>query len=144
MKLQKPLTVANRLPAPELRSLFTKHSDEASAKYDSLAQSLRATLGEIQSLQKELLSRNPSLCEPASLSRGTKRGLEEKQLDDPVQLHEHIMPLLDPVIEKWQAKTQIASGGAAGKKFRALNQVRIITPAFLLVAELRVVGECAS
>lgn len=136
MKLQKPLAIANRLPGPESRSLFTKHSNEASTKYDALAQSLRATLGEIQSLQKELLSRNPNLCEPATASRGTKRALEEKQLDDPVQLHEHIMPLLDPVIEKWQAKTQIASGGAAGKKFRALNQVRIRASA-LLVAEMR-------
>ena len=58
--------------------------------------------------------------------RGAKRLLDEDLPDDPVEMHERLMPFLDPVIAKWQLKTQSAAGGGiGGKRFRALNQVRI-------------------
>lgn len=128
MKLQKPLAAANRLPAPEARTLFMAHNEQISSGYETLAEQLRSTLDEIQSLQKELITRNPTFCEPASLARGSKRLLDADLPDDPVEMHELVMPFLDPVIEKWQLKTQIAAGGGiGGKRFRALNQVLVGT-----------------
>lgn len=125
MKLQKIMLAGNRLPEPDARTVFVKHDAQVAERYDDVAARLRGVCDEITNLQHALLRSNPSLCESATPTVGKKRLLDTTDLpDDPIKLHEHILPFLDPVIDKWQTKTQIASGGSAPKKFRALNQVR--------------------
>lgn len=126
MKLQKPLGIATRLPGPTARALFVAYNEQVATKYDTVAAKLRSTMEEIHALQAALLTKNASLCESPAVAegKGRKRLLDQDLPADPVQLHEHLVPFIDPVIDKWQHKTQIASGGVAGKKFRALNQVR--------------------
>ncbi|KAL0007584.1 hypothetical protein SO802_009086, partial [Lithocarpus litseifolius] len=133
--VQKAFSSANRLPQEPVRSSFCNSDEGVNTAYSDLITSSKNTLNSLLELQEALLEKNPSVAESSdgNSERSSKHSEASKNLNVEgdedwsrvSQLHLRIASFRDKSIDKWQRKTEVATGAAAIKgKLHAFNQVR--------------------
>ncbi|KAJ3162782.1 hypothetical protein HDU86_003756 [Geranomyces michiganensis] len=143
IRIQRAVTVANRLPKPDLYSAFEASSSDSQTAINDASQELVALVDDLIDLRTALISQNPAVqplyAEGSPLTISPFSGEEVRSLkrkrdqDDPVALLEAVWadvqpldaqftPFRDQTIDKWNSKVQVATGIPLQKKFKAINQ----------------------
>ncbi|XP_023881706.2 LOW QUALITY PROTEIN: uncharacterized protein LOC111994078 [Quercus suber] len=130
--VQKAFSSANRLPQEPIRSSFCNSDEGVNTAYSDLITSSKNTLDSLLELQEALLEKNPSVAESSdgNSERSSKHSEASKNSNAEgdewsrvSQLHLRIASFRDKSIDKWQRKTEVATGAAAIKgKLHAFNQ----------------------
>ncbi|KAL4600036.1 hypothetical protein ACB092_11G169000 [Castanea dentata] len=131
--VQKAFSSANRLPQEPIRSSFCNSDEGVNTAYSDLLTSSKNTLDSLLELQEALLEKNPSIAESSdgNSERSSKHSEASKNSNVEgdedwsrvSQLHLRIASFRDKSIDKWQRKTEVATGAAAIKgKLHAFNQ----------------------
>ncbi|KAF3963038.1 hypothetical protein CMV_012528 [Castanea mollissima] len=131
--VQKAFSSANRLPQEPVRSSFCNSDEGVNTAYLDLITSSKNTLDSLLELQEALLEKNPSVAESSDgkSERSSKHSEASKNSNVEgdedwsrvSQLHLRIASFRDKSIDKWQRKTEVATGAAAIKgKLHAFNQ----------------------
>eukprot|EP00268_Persea_americana_P014461 TRINITY_DN1643_c0_g1_i6.p1 TRINITY_DN1643_c0_g1~~TRINITY_DN1643_c0_g1_i6.p1 ORF type:complete len:275 (+),score=75.28 TRINITY_DN1643_c0_g1_i6:283-1107(+) len=129
--LQKSFSSSNKLPQGNFRSSFCSDKTVDKAYADLIASS-EQTLNSLLELQEALLENNRSIA-PVTNEAGESGNGEDALNNSDVEIDEEwlrihrmncrLAPFRDSSIDKWQRKTQVATGAAAFKgKLHAFNQ----------------------
>jgi protein AATF/BFR2 len=144
IRMQKPLTLAARLPRGDAMTAFckkAKRTGDAGVSFASLANECRTEASELVedllALRAGLWAQNPALPAPGEWKTRRETGEAEdgggvgkrKREDDMAALWERVsaadealVPFRDATVDKWNSKVMLGSGAKAGNKFKALNQ----------------------
>ncbi|KAI9011497.1 apoptosis-antagonizing transcription factor [Gaertneriomyces semiglobifer] len=133
IRLQRPLTLANRFPKHNTYSTFIA-SSTTSPIVSTASTELTTLLTSLVDLRKSLISQNAAVSQSFSPSVLNKRKRPSTEEDcEPLKLVESYWADIHPLdaqfvsyrnatIEKWNSKIQIASGIPLQKKFKTINQ----------------------
>lgn len=143
IRMQKPLTLAARLPRGAALDAFCKGTARGGSSDAALAPLVQDCKHEAKELVEQVLamraalwSHNSTLPTPGAwktrahaavhdAARGGKRKREEemeKLWERIAAADAQIETFRDATIDKWNAKVMLGSGAKAGNKFKALNQ----------------------
>ncbi|KAK7858425.1 protein aatf [Quercus suber] len=124
--VQKAFSSANRLPQEPIRSSFCNSDEGVNTAYSDLITSSKNTLDSLLELQEALLEKNPSVAESSdgNSERSSKHSEASKNSNaEGDEDGQGIASFRDKSIDKWQRKTEVATGAAAIKgKLHAFNQ----------------------
>jgi protein AATF/BFR2 len=131
--LQKAFSSSNRLPQELVRSSFCDSDEGVNTTYSDLITSSKKTLDSLLELEEALLEKNPSIVQSTDGNSGRSSKHSEASKNSNVegdkdwsmvsQMHMRIASFRDNSINKWQRKTEVATGAAAIKgKLQAFNQ----------------------
>ena len=144
IRLQGPLSVANRLPQYDMHSEFVSNSKSVKKAFKKASKSTSALLVDLLEAQTKMMEVNPILGEPAvyeprykksekrKKSSGSETDEDKAGVLDLDHVWDHISsvqsrmePLYKDVIDQWNRRTQLSSGSqnATSKRFKAINQV---------------------
>eukprot|EP01135_Chromosphaera_perkinsii_P007839 Nk52_evm31s1020 gene=Nk52_evmTU31s1020 len=132
IKLQKLLAMANQFPQHDVYEEFIKQNNSLMYKLNDVAGDIENELLSLFDIQHCALKGNEetrNMAMDKSVKKARKRLREDDaSVDEYWAYIEKMNLIMDPynrsVIDKWNEKTQLASGGTAlqNKKFKALNQ----------------------
>ena len=122
IRLQRALTLANRLPQPGAWQLFVE-DEETKELMEKAAKATQQLLYLYDDMAVAQWNRNQELvnqCGPATALPRTDPADTDALWQAMQQRDEAFLPYENGVLDKWHQRTQV--GFAAGKKFKAVNQ----------------------
>jgi len=147
IRMQQVLTIANRLPHPDMHAVFASANSGVHTKFEAASAGTRELLQELFDIQHSLASQSVSFkpVEPfqapapaAAVANGGKASKKHGKRDSDhaaidaywqhvQQIHDSTVPVQDEIIDRWNKRIDLTSSAhAAGKSFKALNQVRVV------------------
>ncbi|CAG8557439.1 10112_t:CDS:10 [Acaulospora morrowiae] len=123
--LQKAVSIANKLPQPNMYSHYLTTETESVIK--ETQDELRGLVDSLVDLRKDLYRENEIVEINENVANSRKRHQEDDDYaeylwKDIQEMHNMFLPHRTQIIEKWNNKVQIASGIPLNKKFKAINQ----------------------
>lgn len=133
ISMQKLLTGANLLPQLQGKQELCKSNSDCKKAYDSLTKSAVAALNCFLELKDALIENNSAIAETGATQEDGKK--KESKTEDAADgssdslwkrmdiIYSSITPYRNSSVDRWQRKTQLATGAAAVKgRFQAFNQ----------------------